>query len=232
MNDTYTIFMKESFDINDEKINEVVENLIHPLANVGANVRMGKGNYIGPFCNIVGDTIIGDNNHFEGYCSVGTSPEHREYFEARKMKGVKIGNNNVFREFITINAGTTQNTELENEIWMLRNSHVGHDSLIRSEVTLSCNVLIGGHSIIGKWANMGLGSICHQFSVIGGGAMVGMGCIVTKQTPILPFMTYVGNPAKLLKENTHRSSKLSEIEVIEIKDRYETDITYSVGLKS
>lgn len=211
MEENYTIYQQDYIDqIREEYEKPIIDivdensNFIHPSAIIGTNVIIGKNNYIGANCYIVGNTTIGDNNHFEAFCSVGTFPEHRSFFNKKEMKGVVIGDNNVFREFITINSGCYQNTVLGNEIWMLRNSHVGHDSTIYDKTTLSCNVLIGGHSIVGEDVNFGLGSICHQFSVIGGGSMIGMGAIITKSANISPFGVYVGNPAKYLKVNTHK----------------------------
>jgi UDP-N-acetylglucosamine acyltransferase len=176
-------------------------NLIHPTAIIGENVTLGENNYIGPYCYITGDTIIGDNNRFEAYCSIGTSPEHRDYF-TNSAFNVIIGNNNIVREFVTINAGTIRNTILKNNTIILRNSHIGHDSIIENKVNLSCNVLIGGHSYIMEGVNMGLGSICHQFKIIGAYSMIGMGTIVTKNSKIEPGNIYIGSPSRFLKENT------------------------------
>lgn len=221
--DQYTIFMNEYSSLYSDKMFRMDSsgNHIHFTANIGDDVKLGNFNYIGAFCNIVGDTTIGDNNHFEAYCSVGTFPEHREYFNSTKMKGVVIGNNNVFREFITINAGCVRDTKLGNNIWMLRNSHIGHDSIIMDNATISCNVLIGGHSHVGEDVNMGLGSICHQFSVIGSGSMIGMGCIITKTTEIEPLKTYVGNPAKYLKQNEYKLKKLDEVTIKKYRTLYD-----------
>lgn len=175
-------------------------NFIHPTAIIDENVKLGENNYIGPYCLITGDTIIGNNNRFEAYCSVGTPPEHRDHFKGSDY-GVIIGDNNIFREFTTVNSGTVKDTVLKNNIVMLRNSHIGHDSVVEDKVNLSCNVLIGGHSYVMEGANMGLGSMCHQFSVIGAYSMIGMGGIVVKSSEIHPGEIYVGNPVKFLKEN-------------------------------
>lgn len=223
--ENYTMFMREMYDSKDEPLKrDANKNFIHPTAIVGENVQLGNNNYIGAYCNIVGDTIIGDNNRFEAYCSIGTYPEHRTYFEKQIKTRVVIGNNNVFREFVTINAGTIQDTIVEDYVWMLRGSHVGHDALIRSFCTLSCNVLIGGHSLLGRWVNMGLGSICHQYSIIGSGAMIGMGCIITKKTPVKPFETHVGNPAKYLRQNDHRIDNSTPDDISMGYALYEKDI--------
>jgi UDP-N-acetylglucosamine acyltransferase len=190
---------------------------VHPTAIIDSGVILGENNYIGPYCYITGNTQIGDNNRFEAYCSIGTPPEHRDHFKGSPFS-VVIGNNCIIREYVTINSGTIRNTILHDSITMLRNSHIGHDSIIESKVNLSCNVLIGGHSHVMEGANLGLGSMCHQFSVIGAYSMIGMGGIVVKSSEIHPGEIYVGNPVKFLKENKiglHRnkitSEKLSEL---------------------
>lgn len=195
-------------------------NYIHPTAIIGENVIMGDNNKVGAYCVIDGDTIIGDNNTFMPFCSIGSEPEHKFFF-GKPNKGLLIGNNNMFREYITINAGSERRTELGNNIVMLRGSHVGHDSIINDECVISCNVLIGGHSYIGKGANMGLGSICHQFSKIGSYSMIGMGCIITKKTQVECFGVYVGNPAKFIRNNYFQIEKFSIEEMDEVVENFE-----------
>lgn len=175
-------------------------SFIHPTSIIGPNVELGNNNYIGPFCHIYGNTTIGDNNHFEGYCSIGSPAEHRDFFTSKEGKTI-IGNNNIFREFTTVNAGTKNITILKNNINMLRNSHVAHDCILEDKVNLSCNTLLGGHSYLMEGCNFGLGAICHQFSIIGAYSMIGMGTIVTKSSSIEPGKIYVGSPAKYLKDN-------------------------------
>lgn len=177
-------------------------NDIHPRAIIGSNVKMGEGNYIGPYVTIYEGVIIGHNNRFEGHCSIGSPAEHQQYFftdEAERR--VLIGNGNVIREFVTINAPTTGTTVMRSCCVMLRGSHLSHDSVLEDHVTVSCNVLIGGHSHIMQHANLGLGCILHQFTVVGSCAMVGMGAVVTKKLSVMPGGIYVGNPAKRIKEN-------------------------------
>lgn len=176
-------------------------NLIHITATISHNVMLGKNNYIGANCYLV-DCVIGDDNRFEAFCSIGTPPEYKSHFTEGDWGIVFIGDNNVFREFVTINAGTKHNTTIGNNSWFLKGSHVGHDSLIMDKCTLSCNALVGGHSILMEGVNMGLGSICHQFSILGCYSMLGMGTIVVKKSQIEPFKIFIGNPAKYLKSNS------------------------------
>jgi len=195
----------------------VNSSYIHPTAIVDSGVTLGQNNYIGPYCFITGNTQIGDNNRFEAYCSIGTPPEHRDHFKGSPFS-VIIGNNCTIREYVTINSGTVRDTVLYSNVTMLRNSHIGHDSIIEDKVNLSCNVLVGGHSYVMEGVNMGLGSMCHQFSVLGAYSMIGMGGIVVKSSEIHPGEIYVGNPVKFLKENRIglnrnkiTSEKLSEL---------------------
>lgn len=190
-------------------------NYIHPTAIVGQNVKLGKDNIIGAFVVIQGNTEIGNNNTFEPFCSIGNSPEHKKFFKHKNLDTI-IGDNNVFREYVTINSGTQFPTTLQDDIIMLRGSHVGHDSFISNNCVISCNVLIGGHSFLGVGVNMGLGSICHQFSKIGSYSMIGMGTIITKKSSINCFGTYVGNPAKYIKENDYKKQQFNYQQVLDV----------------
>ena len=181
-------------------------NFIHPTAYVDVLVKLGDNNYIGPFCHLTGELTVGDNNRFEGHCSVGTRAQHRDFWH--KNGSTKIGNNNMFREFITINAGTTTPTEIHNDIIMLRGSHVAHDCIIEDGTTLSVGAIILGHVHVMKESNCGSGCLIHQHQVIGSWSMIGMGCVVPKKTLVEPGKVWVGNPAKILRDNTHLTKNI------------------------
>jgi len=201
-----------------------MNNFIHPTAIIEEGACIGNNNYIGPYCVVYKNTTIGNYNRFESFCSIGSPAEHRDYFRGSNKFGVIIGNNNVFREYVTVNAGTVKNTEICDNNIMLRGSHFSHDSIMKNNCTLSCNVLIGGHSYIMEGANMALGSICHQFSIIGHFSFVGMGCVVTKSTKIEPGNIYVGNPARLLKKNEIglERAKVSHNQLMKFQQDYQS----------
>ena len=175
-----------------------MSNFIHPSAIIEPGAEFGENNYIGPYSDIGPNVKMGSNNRLEGHVSIGTPAEHRDYL--RKTPGpVSIGDNNVFREFCTINGGTYSTTTLGNDIIMMRGCALGHDSIIRDKVTLSFNVLIAGHVIVGTGANLGLSACVHQFRVIGAFTMVGMNSTVTKNT--LPYVIAYGNAAEPVRVN-------------------------------
>jgi UDP-N-acetylglucosamine acyltransferase len=203
-----------------KKLQMLKENEIHPTAIIGKKVKIGKGNMIGANVIIQGETTIGDNNVFEPFCSIGNEPEHKDFF-GKKNKGLIIGSNNIFREFVTINSGCYMPTRLFDNIIMLRSSHIGHDSYISSHCTISCSVIIGSHSLLGVGVNMGIASVCHQYSKIGSYAMIGMGAIITKKVNPQCFGMYVGNPAKYIKENDFQKNKWGYDMVLDICNEFE-----------
>jgi UDP-N-acetylglucosamine acyltransferase len=195
-------------------------NVIHHTAIIGENVSLGNNNIIGPYCYITGDTTIGNGNNFKAFCSIGTPAE--DYGKDCKKGDLFIGNDNIFREFTTVNEGTIRSTIIANRVKMLRGSHVGHDAIINNDVVLSCNVLIGGHSMVYLGANLGLGAIVHQFSRIGAYCMIGMGAVITKKTICEPGYTFVGNPAHSIGENMTglERNKISHEEIYELRSTF------------
>lgn len=212
--------METAYDITDN-YNWISENWVHPSAHVAPTVKMGRGNIIGPNTVIMGHVTMGDKNAFLN-CTIG-APGEKQGFFFHKDGHVLIGSNCIFREYVTVNAGTTHVTQIDDGVIMLRSSHVGHDSRIESGVTLSCNSVVGGHSHVMKKANFGLGAVCHQFSVIGSYTMLGMNAVVTKKSQVLPGNIYKGVPiGPTLKINTvglQRSAVTNDM-LLEERRRY------------
>ena len=203
--------MKHTIDIH-------TKNTIHPTAVIDDCVVMGTGNYVGPFCYLTGSLEIGNNNRFEAYCSIGTRPEHKDYWQ--KDGYVEIGDNNVFREYITIHAGTKDLTRIENNVIMLRGSHVAHDCVIENRGTLSVNAVMLGHVFVMHDSNCGSGCQVHQHQVVGAWSMIGMGCVLPKKTRISPGQVWVGNPGKNIKVNDYIMKDVSETQLNSVTERF------------
>ena len=161
-----------------------------------------NGNLIHETALINWDVVdIGEGNKIYPYVTIGFDAVHMR----EKSEGiVQIGNNNVIREYCSINKPTVLSklTEIGSNNYLMMYSYVAHDCVIEDNTTISNSVQIGGHCRIMKNANIGFGCMIHQFQVIGSFSMLGMGTIVTKKSEILPGNTYVGSPAKYLKKNT------------------------------
>ena len=158
-------------------------NYIHPTAIIGDNVTLGDNNYIGP------------------YCLIGEPAEHKKYWQKEKGK-VVIGNNNVITGLVTIDAGTEETTIIEDNCFIMKHAHIGHDCLIMNNVTISCGAKIGGHSVIGETSNIGLNAVLHQFSIIKKGCMIGASAFFKGES--LSETKYAGVPARPIGKNTPR----------------------------
>src|SRR5204862_1726172 len=80
-------------------------SIIGPHAVVGPHVRIGDRCAIGASAVIDGWTEIGDETEIFPFASIGLIPQDLKF--KGEMTKLTIGKRNVFREFVTINRGTS-----------------------------------------------------------------------------------------------------------------------------
>ena len=73
---------------------------------IGPNVHIAENTDIQSHVNIIGQTSVGKNNKIFPFASIGNDPQDMKY-NGEKTKLV-IGDNNIIREYVTINPGTAQ----------------------------------------------------------------------------------------------------------------------------
>ena len=170
--------------------------VVGPYTIVGAGVTIGAGTVLGPHMRIEGPTTIGERNIFSGQCSIGTPPQDVK-FKGERTELV-IGNDNNFREFITINRGTAGGgaiTTIGSSNFFMAYSHVAHDCHVGSHTIFANNATLAGHVEVGDYSTVGAFSAVHQFCRVGDHAFIGGGSICTQD--VLPYVKTVGNrPAK------------------------------------
>jgi len=175
---------------------------VGPYAIIGAGVTIGVGSKIGAFSRIEGPTVIGERNVFYGQVSIGGPPQDLKYRGERTE--LHIGNDNMFREFVTINRGTAGGggiTTIESGNFFMAYSHVAHDCHIGSHTIFANNATLAGHVEIGDHATIGAFTAIHQFCRVGDHAFIGGYTVVTQDA--LPFIKTVGErPAKTYGINT------------------------------
>jgi len=162
---------------------------------VGPKVRLGAGTVIGPHVVLTGRTSLGARNRVFQFTSLGEIPQDRKY--GGEPTTTTIGDDNVFREFVTVNAGTAQDrgdTAIGDGNLFLAYTHVAHDCVVANRTIFSNNAQIAGHVRIGDWVVLGAYSGVHQFCRVGAHAMLAAGAIVLQDVP--PFVTAAGYPAK------------------------------------
>ena len=175
---------------------------VGPYAVIGPHVTIGAGTVIGPHVRIEGPSSIGERNHFVGQASIGTAPQDLK-FKGEKTE-LRIGNDNVFREFVTVNRGTTGGggvTTIGSQNFFMAYAHVAHDCHVGEATIFANNATLAGHVEVGDFATIGAFSAVHQFCRVGDHAFIGGGSICTQD--VLPFVKTVGNrPAKTYGVNT------------------------------
>ena len=109
---------------------------------------------------------------------------------------VKIGDEAVIREFVTIHRGTKARgeTTIGKNVVLMAYSHVAHDCVLGNNVTMINLVTLGGHVEIDDWAMLSGGVMVHQFVKIGAHAFIGGLFRVSQDVP--PFVLAVGEPLK------------------------------------
>lgn len=169
---------------------------------IGQDVEIGADTKIGPHVRIDGPTKIGARNRFVGHASIGTDPQDLKFHGERTR--LEIGDDNMFREFITLNRGTVGGgglTTIGSHNFFMAYSHVAHDCHVGSNTIFANNATLAGHVEVGNFATVGAFSAVHQFCRVGNHAFIGGGTIATQD--VLPFVKTVGNrPAKTYGVNT------------------------------
>jgi UDP-N-acetylglucosamine acyltransferase len=186
---------------------------IHPTAIVDAGAEIGPGTIIGPYCivgagvtlgpdcwlqnhvTLAGPMTVGAKNRFFAYCSIGQQTQDLKY--QGEPTYLEIGDENMFREFVTVNRSTTAagKTRIGHRGNYLAYSHIGHDCNVGDSVVFSNNGTLAGHVQVGDHAIMGGLTAVHQFCRLGRYAITGGCSKIVQDVP--PFMIADGNPAKV-----------------------------------
>jgi len=184
--------------------------MIHKSSVVDSKAKISKNVNIGPFCYVGPNVILDDNVelvsnvHIEGntkigkgtrifpFASIGTQPQDLK-FKGEK-NSLEIGENNLIREYVTINPGTEgggSKTTIGNNCLFMISSHIAHDCKVGNEVVIANNVPLGGHVTIEDSVVIGGNSAVQQFTRIGRLAMIGGMTGVLKD--VIPFGLSIGN---------------------------------------
>ncbi len=163
-------------------------------AVIGPHVKIGAGCTVGPGVVVEGHTTIGVNNHIHAHATIGGAPQDKKY--AGEPTELVIGNNNTFRECVTVNTGTSQDagiTRIGSDNWIMAYVHIAHDCVIGDRTIMANATQLAGHVHVGDWAILGGMTAVHQFCRIGAHAMTGAGTVLLQDLP--PYVMAQGYPA-------------------------------------
>ena len=165
---------------------------IGPYVVIGPNVEIDENVIIHSHVNISGNTRIGKGNKIYPFVSIGNDPQDLKY-NGEQTK-IVIGNNNKFREYVTVNPGTAGGgglTKIGDNCMFMISSHVAHDCNVGNNVIIANNVPLGGHVTIEDNVVIGGNSAVQQFTRIGKLAMVGGMTGVLHD--VIPYGLSIGN---------------------------------------
>ena len=169
--------------------------IISQGAIIGPNVTIGQGTEIGPNAVITGRTQIGRNNKVFPNVFIGLDPQDLKYKGASTE--VVIGDNNTFRECVTINKATDEGekTIIGNNNLLMAYTHIGHNCELGNRIVISNSVQVAGHVNIEDKAIIGGCLGIHQFVHVGYLSMIGGMTRVDRDVP--PFCLAEGHPGRL-----------------------------------
>jgi UDP-N-acetylglucosamine acyltransferase len=171
--------------------------VIHPQAKLGSNlqvgphavidadVELGADCVVGPHVYLTGRTVIGARNRFHAGCVIGDAPQDLKY--QGEPTRLRIGDDNTFREHVTVNRSTTVEGEtvLGSHIYLMAGSHVGHNSRVADHVIMANCSALGGHVLVQERAFISACVVVHQFVRVGMLAMTQGGTAISQDLP--PF---------------------------------------------
>ena len=194
---------------------------IGPFCFVGPNVELSDEVELISNVHIEGNTKVGKGTKIFPFASIGTQPQDLKY--NNEKNSLSIGQNNIIREYVTINPGTKgggSKTLIGNNCLFMISSHIAHDCIIGNNVIIANNVPIGGHAIIEDSVIIGGNSAVQQFTRIGRLAMIGGMTGVLKD--VIPFGLSFGNRNYLKGINLIglRRKKYDNKKIIELDQAY------------
>ena len=163
---------------------------VGPYAVIDEDVQLGADCVIGPHVYLTGVTTIGARNQFHAGCVIGDAPQDLKY--KGEPTRVRIGDENVFREHVTVNRATTAEGEtiIGSNNYLTLHSHVGHNCHLGNHIILGGGALLAGHVTVQDRAVLSGNCMVHQFTRVGTLAMMQGGAGISKDLP--PFTIATG----------------------------------------
>ena len=188
---------------------------------IGPNVKIGDGTHVSSQVSIDGHTTIGEKNHFFPFTAIGGEPQSISY--KGEPTEVRIGNNNVFRENITVKRGTMDDqgfTRIGDNNLFMAYVHIAHDCQLGSDLLFSNNASLAGHVHVGDYVVLAGYTLIHQFVNIGQHSFCGVNTYCVQDVP--PFMLVAGNKAITHGINVRglRRRGFSKEDTLELKRAY------------
>lgn len=164
---------------------------IGPFAVIDQHVELGDGCRVGPHVFLTGHTQIGRNNRFHAGAVIGDAPQDLKYRD--EPTRLVIGDENVFREHVTVHRSTRPEaaTEIGSHCLLMAGCHVAHNCRLGDHVILANGALLGGHVTVHGRVFISGNCLVHQFVTIGTLALMQGGAGISLDLP--PYCIATGD---------------------------------------
>ncbi len=178
----------------DENVN------VGPYTIIGEKVCVGAETEIGNACVLDGNTRIGKRCRVFTGAVIGVVPQDLKY--KGEDTQVLVGDDNVIREYVTINraTGDAGKTVIGSKNLFMAYAHVAHDCVVGDGAVIANVGTLAGHVTVENKAVIGGLSAVHQFARVGQLSIIG-GCSKVVQD-IPPFSMVDGHPARVYGLNS------------------------------
>ncbi len=164
---------------------------IGPSCILRGNITIGSGVQLLERVSIKGPARIGAGSIFYPGAIIGFEPQDYKFLPGTPTAGVVLGENCIIREHATVHAATSTEhpTTLGEGVFLMVNSHVGHDSVVGDRTILVNNTALAGHVTVEDRVTFSGGCLVHQHCRIGRLCMFSGGSVVTTDIP--PFFMLI-----------------------------------------
>ncbi len=192
---------------------------IGAYAFVGTGVQLGAGTQLHHHASVEGRTTLGAKCELFPYACIGGKTQDLKYKGGRP--GLRIGERNVFREYVTVHAATFDDefTVIGSDNTILAYSHIAHDCIVGDHCVMSNGTMLAGHVIVEDHVIIGGYGGVHQFCRLGAYAMLSATAKLVQDLP--PFFIADGTPAIVraynkvgLERNGHTPEQLDRVKQI------------------
>lgn len=164
---------------------------IGPFCILDGKVTLGAGVRLISHVNLFGPIEIGSGTIvYPGAC-LGFPAQDFKFKPGMPTTGVKIGSGCIIREHVTVHAATKPErpTLIGDRVFMMVNSHAGHDAWVHDDVVLVNGSLLAGHTEVETRAIISGNVAVHQFNRVGKLAMISGLSVISLDAPPFGIIT-------------------------------------------
>ncbi len=196
---------------------------------VEADVVIGPGSVVRDHAILRRYTTIGKNNLVDSHAVLGGIPQDIK-FAPNTTSYLRVGNNNVFREGVTISRATSEGdaTIVGNRTYWMTAAHAGHNVVVEDDAILVNGSALAGYTLLGRGAILSAHVVVHQFCWVGEGAMSQGNSATSMHIPPFTLFARVNRIVSLNVVGMRRSKELTKTDRRQVREAF--DLTYRSNL--